>query len=132
MSILLDTSFILAFDNKKDVNNSKASIIWNKIAKMEYGSYFVSDHIFDEIAGVSLRKMGKEKALALCQKIIQSVPIITTNQHIFQKTWDFFKETKTNLSFTDCTNIILARLIKSKIVSFDREFKKVEDIEVID
>jgi predicted nucleic acid-binding protein len=132
LSILLDTSFILAFDNKKDVNNPKASIIWNKIAKMEYGSYFVSDHIFDEIAGVSLRKFGKEKALVLCQKIIQSIPIIISDQHIFQKTWNFFEETKTNLSFTDCSNLALAYIFDSKIATFDKEFKKAENIEVVD
>ena len=132
MSILLDTSFILAFDNKKDVNNQKASTIWNKIAKMEYGYYFISDHIFDEIAGVSLRKIGKEKAIVLCQKVIQSIPIITTDQHIFQETWDFFKETKTNLSFTDCSNLVLVHLFDSKIATFDKEFKKIENMDIVD
>ena len=132
MPVLLDTSFIIAFDNERDVHHKNAAIIWNKIAKMDYGQYFISDHIFDEVIGVSLRRIGKEKTLGLCNKIIKSIPIINVDNQLFKESWNLFKESNLNLSFTDCTNIILTRLFKSnKIASFDEDFNKIKGIEVI-
>ena len=132
MPVLLDTSFIIAFDNERDVHHKNAAIMWIKIDKMNYGQYFISDHIFDEIIGVSLRKIGKEKTLDLCNRIIKSIPIINIDNHLFKESWNLFKETNLNLSFTDCTNVALIGLFKSnKIATFDEDFNKIKGIEVI-
>ena len=84
MPILLDASFILAVDNERDIHHNKTPNAWIKIANGEYGQYFISDYIFDEISGVSLRKIGKEKTLNLCQRIIHDVPIINIDQNIYK------------------------------------------------
>ncbi len=133
-TILLDTSFVIAFDNEKDVHHKKAREIWNKIENIQYGQYFISDYIFDEIVAVSLRKSNDKKGtIVLCEKLIQSIPIINLDKHMFDEAWRIFKETKTNMNFTDCTNLVLLKLLGSdKIVTFDKAFKELDDVEVIE
>ena len=132
MPVLLDASFIIAVDNERDIHHDKTQILWNKIAIGEYGQYFISDYIFDEVAGVSLRKTYKEKTISLCDRMIHDIPMINIDAHIFKESWKLFKETKTNLSFTDCTNIIILKLMNSKnIATFDKAFKEIKDINVI-
>ena len=94
MPIFLDASFILAFDNEADIHHKKTFPLWIKIANEEYGQYFISGYVFDEIAGVSMRKIGKEKTIELCSKIIKGIPIINIDQHMFDESWKIFKETK--------------------------------------
>lgn len=133
MSILLDASFILAFDNERDVHHKKTLLLWEKIANIEYGQYFISDHIFDEIASVSLRKRGKNKTLELCRKIIRDIPIINIDQHMFDESWGVFEKTKTNMGFTDCTNLIILKLMGSNLIAtFDKAFREIKDIEVVE
>ena len=133
MAIILDSSFILAFDNLDDFHNKKAKELWKRIEGMEFGQYFISDYIFDEIIAVSMRKISKERAFVLGQQILKSVPIINIDKNIFNEAWNFFKESKLNLSFTDCTNLALLKLIGSKnIVTFDKAFKEIKEIDVIE
>ena len=48
MAIFLDTSFIVAFLNKKDSRNEKATRLWNMIMKNQWGYPVTSDYIVDE------------------------------------------------------------------------------------
>ena len=133
MAIFLDTSFIIAFDNEKDVHHKNAREIWKKIEAMAYGQYFISDYVFDEIIAVSLRKSGDKTGTAtLGEKLLKSMPIINIDKHIFEEAWKVFLESKLNLSFTDCTNLVLLNLIGSnKIATFDKAFKEIKDIDVL-
>ena len=132
MPILLDTSFIIAFDNVKDIHHKKARDLWSKIENMEHGLYFISDYIFDEIIAVSMRKTDKNSTIHLGQKLLNSIPLITIDNLTFNDTWKLFKETKENLSFTDCTNLVLLKLMSSKkIATFDKGFNDIKDVELI-
>jgi len=64
------------------------------------------------------------------KKLIRSVPMINIDNHLFEEAWRILIESK--LSFTDCTNLVLLKLIGSnKIATFDKAFKEIKDIEVI-
>jgi len=133
MAILLDSSFIIAFDNEDDVHHKTAIELWKNIEKLKFGQYFISDYLFDEIIAVSLRKTNKDDTIKLGEKIMKSPSMFHIDNHIFNKTWKIFKKINLNLSFTDCTNLFLMDLTGSKyIATFDKEFKKVKEIEVID
>ena len=132
-TIFLDASFIIAFDNEKDVHHKEARELWKKIESAAFGQYFISDYIFDEVISVSLRKSNdKIGTVQLGEKLLQSMLIINIDNHIFKEAWEIFRESKLNLSFTDCTNLVLLKLIGSnKIATFDKAFKEIKGIEVI-
>lgn len=133
-AIFIDSSFIIAFNNKQDVHHKNARALWDKIEGMVFGQYFISDYVFDEVVSVSLRKSNdKAGTVALGTKLLQSIPIINIDNHIFREAWKIFTDTKLNLSFTDCTNLALLELIgTNKIATFDKAFKEIKNIEVID
>ncbi len=132
MAILLDTSFLIALNNERDVHHPAAKTLWPEIEKEIYGKYFISDHIFDEIVAVTMRKAGKERAKLLGHHLLQSVPLINLDTHLFEETWKLFTQIKQNLSFTDCSNLILLQLINSnKIATFDKTFREIKNLEVL-
>ena len=52
MEIFLDTSFLVAFYNKKDKNHSEARRLISEADK--HTSFVISDYVFDEILTVLL------------------------------------------------------------------------------
>ena len=62
--IILDTSFLLACFNNRDVHHSKAMRILHNVAEKKYGAMFMTDYIFNETVTVSMIKikdLGKVK-----------------------------------------------------------------------
>lgn len=57
MEIFLDTSFLVAFYNKKDKNHSKARRLISEADKDT--TFVISDYAFDEILTVLLARGGK-------------------------------------------------------------------------
>lgn len=133
--IFLDTSFIIASKIEDDGNHEKSMEILTEVAQGKISNPVISDYIFDETMTIMLHKT---KNLSLAQDlgtILKSaVNIIKVDEKIFESSWNIFKDQKgTHFSFTDCT--ILA-LMKEKgikdIATFDKEFKKIKEINVIE
>ena len=132
MALLLDTSFLIAFDNENDTHHNKARDLWPQIKERHFGVYFISDYIFDEIIAVTIRKKNKERAKTFGQQIRDSLDIINIDSYLIEEAWKLFNETKTNLNFTDCTNLALLNLLgNKKIATFDKGFIEINDIETI-
>jgi len=131
--IFIDASFIIAFNSNKDIHHAKAKELWKCIENKDFGEYFISDHIFDEIISVSLRKSkDKDGTVMLGDKLIKTLPMVKINWDLFDDAWKIFKETKTNMGFTDCTNLAVMGLLNiAKIATFDKAFQKIEGLEVI-
>ena len=123
MVLLLDASFLIAFDNLEDIHHVQARELWGQIKEEDY---FISDYIFDEIVGIISRKKGKDRTIIFGNKILEAVPIINIDHNLFEEAWKMFKETKLNLSFTDCTSLALLKLMKiNRIATFDKAFEKI-------
>jgi len=118
MAILLDACFLLAYDNEADIHHQKARSMWKEFKDQQI---FISDYVFDEIMGVTRRKLGHERATIIGDHILQTIPLIMIDNHLFKESWQLFKKEK--LSFTDCTIIVLARLGKLSIATFDKELR---------
>src|SRR3989338_5704859 len=131
--IFIDASLFLAYYGTKDVLHKNAKELWPKIESGIYGSTFTSDYIFNEVIGVVRRKVGKEAACILGNQIRETTVIVNIDDHMFEESWKFFNKTETALSLVDCTSIIVCRLAKTKyIATFDKEFKKVKELDVVD
>jgi uncharacterized protein len=133
MAILIDASVFYALANYKDVHNKKAIELITDIFDNKYGEPFTTNFIFDEVVNVTMRKEGKKKARLIGQHLLESeVHMINLNRKVFKKAWQLF-QSNNSLSFTDCTSVALAQLADVKhIATFDKEFKRVKGIEVVD
>ncbi len=130
--IFLDANVFIAFENKDEVHHWRAREIFEEIDAGGLGKAFTTDYIFNEVIGVIYRKRGKDRATAFGDYMRASVCIFVVDEHILAESWDFFKRTKLALNFVDCTVVTVAGIANARsIATFDKEFSKVENVNVI-
>ena len=128
--IFLDTSFIiaLAFDN--DDNNKKAVEFKNILSE----DCYINNSVVNEVVTVSNNKGDSTKAKTMFNFLIDNFTIINEYNIINynSKTMVTFNKHEGNLSFTD-SGIITTMVEHNirKLVTFDKAFRKENQIEVI-
>ncbi|MEK6904035.1 MAG: PIN domain-containing protein [Nanoarchaeota archaeon] len=133
MAIIIDASVLCAYANIEDVHYSKARIILEKIMLKRREGLIITDHLFDETVNVVMRKKGRDEAINFGRFIMDSEFLLaSTSINVFRKAWDMFQQTE-NFSFTDCATIAFMGVNGiNRIATFDKEFKKIKEIEVVD
>ena|SRR3989344_7259028 len=131
--ILIDTSVLCAYYNSRDVHHKRAVEIIEDVVSKKYGKAIITDYIFDELVTVAMRKIGKPLSIEIGGYLLNSeILIFKINNIVFDKSWKLFKEEQ-NFSFTDSTTVVFMETFSiKKIATFDKEFKKIKNIEVID
>lgn len=131
--IFIDASVFLAYYGTRDVLHKNAKELWPRIESGIYGPHWTSDYIFNEVVGVLRRKAGKEAACIFGNHIKETTVIINIDEHLFEESWKFFTKTQTTLNLVDCSSLIVCNMAQTKhIATFDKEFKKIKEIEVVD
>jgi uncharacterized protein len=133
--IFLDSSFLISVEVETDQNHSKAIKIRDEIINKEFGETIISDYIFDEIITVTFNKTKDlKKAIIVGNNLKKSANMIKIDEDAFDEAWEIFKyQEKTSLSFTDCTILALMQSMNIKhIATFDEDFKKIDDINVVE
>jgi predicted nucleic acid-binding protein len=124
--IILDTSFLIAFYNKKDSRHREALKIFDEIAN---DNLVISGYIFDEVVTFLMAKVpwiAKEVG----ENILENLDVKRVNDEDFKTAWGVFNKFD-ELSFTDCTTLSLSKRLKiRRVVTFDqsliRAFEKVK------
>lgn len=132
--IILDSSFLVSVEVETDQNHERAVEIRNKIIKGDFGELFISDYIFDETVTVTFNKTKDlNKAVEVGEILMGLTEILKVEEKTLEETWKIFKnQKKTMLSFTDCTILALMQEKGIKnLATFDEDFDKIEDINVI-
>ena len=133
--ILIDSNIFISYYNTEDENHDLATKLINEIEKGKYGNALISDYIFSEVITVGLIKLkNKQKVVSIGSDILKgNIKVLKINNEIFIKAWDLFKNYFLKMSFTDFTNLAILDLLKIRnIATFDKDFKKIKDIKVID
>ena len=134
MSIILDTSFLLALNNKHDINYAISQVIKKRIQEGEFGQMYISDYIFDEFMTLlTARAISSEKIISIGNTLLsdQKIKMLEVNMGVFFQSWEQFKKLS-KLSFTDCTSIILSEEFNiNNIASFDSDFDRIKEIHII-
>lgn len=128
--VFLDTSFIiaLAFDN--DENNKRAVEIKNILSE----DCYINNSIVNEVVTVSNNKGDSTKAGIMFNFLVDNFTLINEYNIINynDKTMFNFNNHNGKLSFTDSG--IITTMVEhdiKKLVTFDKAFKKEDQIEVI-
>ncbi len=131
--ILLDASFLYAYYNEQDVHHRRA-IELSKELKQTPNEIIILDYIFDEVMSVSLNRLKNiNKVKIIGNDILSSLGISYINEETFQKAWNIFSnQLNTHFSFTDCILIAFMNIYNiNSLVSFDKEFLNIKDINLI-
>lgn len=124
--IFLDTSFLVAFYNRRDKDHLKARRF---ISEVKEGSIFIiSDYIFDETLTVLLVRGGKPLSIEAGRKILEDerIYLLQIDEEVFQKAWLVYRSYQDKKwSFTDCTSYVLMKNLSVNIgASFDGHFNQ--------
>lgn len=131
MKIFLDSSFLIALINDNDSLHKKA---------LEYveltgdNDCYISNLIINEVITVIGNKLGLSVAISSYDLLTSVFNII--NEYDLKdfnyNTMLFYETYKTKLSFTDSSILlIMEKKGISNLLSFDKEFKRVENINLI-
>ena len=140
MKVFLDTSFIVSSIIKTDSNHEKAKkLIINE--DLLNNECYISNLIINEIITVIGNKLGLTAAIEAYELVNDNFNILNEyeiNNFILNeyeinnfndKVLDVYRLTNTKLSFTDSSIIILMQEYGiENLVSFDKEFKRIKNI----
>jgi uncharacterized protein len=128
--IFLDTSFLYAYYDADDKNHEEAIILADEISDKDVDC-LISDYIIDELLTLLVCRVGKLKAIKLCNDLIDdinsgNIGLICVDRNVFNKALEIFVQFKDKTwSFTDCTSyVIIKNASIAKTVSFDEHFRQ--------
>lgn len=137
--IFLDTSFIIAYVNSNDEQNEKALKLEEKENIFSQKCY-INNNVLNEVLTLAGRKMNINAAEEIYYGLIDNFEILdeysivnytSKNFHIFKK-YIGKQSNKTKLSFTDSSIILTMKEFNiTDLVSFDNEFQRIVDINLI-
>jgi len=128
IKLFIDAGAFIAYHNKDDKHHKTARKKFKEIAEeKKFSKLITSDYIIDEaITTCRVRTKRHDIAVKLGDAILnsESIHILKIEDPIFSTAWKFFKKyDDKDLSFTDCTTIILMQLFNiNAIYSFDGHF----------
>ena len=135
MSIILDTSFLIALNDAGDYKHKDAISLGSRIKNKEFGHCYISDYIFDELMTLMRAKSinpNKIKEIGDSLLADETIELLRADKEIFLQSWELFKKSS-NLSFTDCITITLVKEFKIKsLASFDSGFDRITSIRRIE
>ncbi len=127
MAVILDTSYLIAYVNKRDVNHHEAHGLRPALAGGKYGRLIITDLIFSEFVTL-LRKKARDphQAVKEGELLLHDPALFTagTSSVVFSTAWELFKRYP-SVSFTDAATAALAqRMNIQHVCSFDRDFDR--------
>ena len=129
--ILLDTSFLYAYFEKKDANHKKALDLASQLDN--YSTVILPAEVFEELITIITYKASSKKATEIGEMLLDPegpVKIMQTDPKIFEKTWEKFKKLNPHkFSFIDCLLVTLAEVFKCQVFTFDKEIDKITNYE---
>ena len=137
MKYFLDTSFIMALILDSDSNHEKAL----KLVYALNEDCFINNNVLNEVLTLAGRKLSIDAAREIYYGLIDTFTLLNEYDiaNYNNKNFEIFEEfvgsnsKKSKLSFTDSSIVLTMREHDiSNLLSFDEEFKKVEDINLIE
>lgn len=131
MKIFVDSSFLIALVNENDSLHEKSL---EYIDLIEKNGCYISNLVINEVITVIGNKIDLETALSAFDLINDIFHVINEYEikDFNSTTMLIYEKHGTKLSFTDCSIIVDMHYHKiENLLSFDKEFKKAEGINLI-
>ncbi|HVL88115.1 MAG TPA: PIN domain-containing protein [Candidatus Thermoplasmatota archaeon] len=130
MTVVLDTSLLIASINVDEPRHPEAQLLLRRILAGELGVPVTSDYVLDEGLTLLRRRPGRKEVSQDYASFFlgeaDSPPPISlrtaTRQEIEKAARLHFQHYERGLSFTDCILVVLAQDLGATVASFDEGF----------
>ena len=132
--ILLDSSYLIAFHNSRDVHHQAAADVMSDLLRGRWGQVLLPEYVFLEVTTVIAARRGVAKAAEVGRVLLQAQEVeFVPCSDLFLDAFTIFAERgEAGLSFVDAALIAAARRRGAKcIASFDRDFEAFSELKVI-
>ncbi len=130
MRLFIDTGPFIARYSKFDMHHADSVWSFEKIGKGEtpYRKLYTSDYVLDEaITGCRQRTRSHKPSVELGTAVFssESIVLLKVDDETIGEAWDLYRERgEVQLSFTDCTTVVLARKHGiTDIYTYDSDFR---------
>lgn len=131
MTVVVDTSVLVAAFNERDARHARAREIMEEIRQARHGDAFTTDFVLDEVVTVMLARTGRhDKAVQAIDFVVPKNPAeawvaleVVGEEAVFRALEAFRRSGRRELSFTDWTTLALVQEGRADaVVSFDEDF----------
>lgn len=125
--VVLDTSFLVAYHNRRDVHHRAAADTMERLVAGEWGQALLLEYVFAEVATVLLARRGLETASSVTRALLESreVDFLPCSDAFVETFETFTRQTRGTLSFTDAAIVTVARKGEGTVVAtFDRDLAR--------
>lgn len=132
--IVLDSSFLVAFHNRRDVHHARALEAMERLIDGKWGPALLPEYVVLELATVLLVRRNLKTAVSVTAGLLQAreVEFIPCSDYFVETVEWFTKQRRTKLSFTDAAIVAIAKRRSARYVAtFDSGFRKVASIKTV-
>jgi predicted nucleic acid-binding protein len=132
--IVLDSSFLVAYQNRRDVHHGAAAAAMERLVAAEWGPALLLEYVFLEVITVLLARRGLDVAVRVATILLQArdVEFVPSSDMFLDVLGTFRAQGRGRLSFTDAAIVTVARNRDARFVAtFDRDFRQVEGLAVV-
>jgi predicted nucleic acid-binding protein len=132
--IVLDSSFLIAFYNERDVHHKAALRVMERLLEGEFDPVLLPEYVFLEVVTVLSARRGLSIAVSVGRTLLNSeeVEFVPCSEYFVATMDAFAREGRLGLSFTDAAIVAICRQRGAEYVAtFDADFKKVKGLEVV-
>jgi predicted nucleic acid-binding protein len=132
--IVLDSSFLVAYHNRRDVHHGAAAATMERLVAAEWGPALLLEYVFLEVITVLLARRGLDVAVRVATILLQArdVEFVPSSDMFLDVLETFRAQGRGRLSFTDAAIVTVARDRGARFVAtFDRDFRQVEGLAVV-
>jgi predicted nucleic acid-binding protein len=125
--VVLDTSFLIAYQNSRDVHHRAAADTMDRVVAGEWGRALLLEYVFLEVATVLLARRGLEAASSVTRALLESreVDFLPCSDSFLETLETFTGQTRGTLSFTDAAIVTVARKGQGTVVAtFDLDLAR--------
>ncbi len=132
--IVLDSSFLVAFHNSRDLHHEAAAAAMSRLVAGEWGAALLPEYVFLEVVTVIAARRDPPAAIAVGATLLRAreVELVPCSAH-FPATVDTFQRVAAlGLSFVDAAIVTVARSRGAqRIATFDRDFAKIDGMTLV-
>lgn len=132
--VLLDSSFLIAYHNKRDIHHAAAAQAMAELLAGKWGRALLLEYVFVEVVTVLLARRGLPVASAVATTLLgaREVDFVACSDLFLDVLETFRNQINAKLSFADAGIVTVAQRHGGGFVAtFDRDFRGIEGITVI-
>lgn len=132
--IVLDSGFLIAFHNRRDVHHAAASSAMESLLRGEFGRLLLIEYVFLEVVTVLLARRGHRAALDVADILLdaEEVDFLPCSDLFRAALREFRTRGAARLSFADAAIVAAAQRHGAEyIATFDEGFRGIEGITMI-